>query len=166
MSTIADAIMDAAERRIRIAGYCGFSFREVAVDVGIKSASVHYHFPTKESLGAAVARRYTERFLATVDADVLAGTGVVEAWCHAFRSALSGDGMMCLCGVLGATTGGIPLETMAESKRFFQLALERLRGYGLARERAAHVLATLEGAMLLANSLGDPSVFDEATRSL
>ena len=52
-------ILAAAEQRIRTAGYHGFSFREIAADVGIKSSSVHHYFPTKESLGVAVARRYT-----------------------------------------------------------------------------------------------------------
>ena len=52
-----EAIMDAAERRIRELGYNGFSFRDIAADVGIKSASVHHHFPTKPALAAAVARR-------------------------------------------------------------------------------------------------------------
>ena len=28
-------------------GYNGFSFRDVAAEVGIKSATIHYHFPTK-----------------------------------------------------------------------------------------------------------------------
>jgi TetR/AcrR family transcriptional regulator, transcriptional repressor for nem operon len=54
MSTIAEAIMDAAELRMRGGGFNGFSFREIADDVGIKSSSVHYHFPTKEKLAAAV----------------------------------------------------------------------------------------------------------------
>ena len=39
----------------------GFSFRELAADVGVKSSSVHYHFPTKEALAAAVIRRWAER---------------------------------------------------------------------------------------------------------
>ena len=47
-----EAIMDAAERRIRELGYNGFSFRDIAADVGIKSASVHHHFPTKPALAA------------------------------------------------------------------------------------------------------------------
>ena len=37
-----DAILDAAEKRVRHAGYSKMSFRDVAKDVGIKSASVHY----------------------------------------------------------------------------------------------------------------------------
>src|SRR6266436_1065650 len=58
--------MDLAEAHIRHAGYRGFSFRDLAAELGIKSASVHHHFPTKASLAAAVVRRYGDRFLATV----------------------------------------------------------------------------------------------------
>ena len=32
---------------MRRGGFHGFSFRDLAADVGIKSASVHYHFPIK-----------------------------------------------------------------------------------------------------------------------
>src|ERR1700744_3605487 len=60
MSDMSNAIMDAAELRIRKGGYGAFSFRELAADVGVKSSSVHYHFPTKEDLGAAVIRRYSD----------------------------------------------------------------------------------------------------------
>ena len=58
MSDVKTAIMDAAERRMQRGGFGGFSFREIAADVGIKSSSVHYHFPTKEDLSAAVIRRW------------------------------------------------------------------------------------------------------------
>src|SRR6266404_5647499 len=58
--------MDLAEADIRKAGYAGFSFRDLAAEIGIKSASVHYHFPTKATMAAAVARRYGDRFLAAV----------------------------------------------------------------------------------------------------
>jgi dienelactone hydrolase len=40
-------------------GYSGLSFRELAKNVGIKSASIHYYFATKGELGAALASRYT-----------------------------------------------------------------------------------------------------------
>ncbi|WP_234804713.1 TetR/AcrR family transcriptional regulator [Sinorhizobium americanum] len=87
--------MDAAEERIRRTGYSGFSFREIAADVGVKSASVHYHFPTKEKLAAAVARRYTDRFLEAVDHQLAGGEDIVEAWRQVFRVALQRDGRMC-----------------------------------------------------------------------
>ncbi|WP_331375685.1 TetR/AcrR family transcriptional regulator [Sinorhizobium chiapasense] len=166
MSETTDAIMDAAEERIRRAGYSGFSFREIAVDVGVKSASVHYHFPTKEKLAAAVARRYTDRFLAAVDHQIAGGDDIVEAWRQVFRVALHRDGRMCLCGALGATSQDLAGEVREEVKRFFLLGIDKLMEAGLSQNSALQVLATLEGAMLTANVLEDPSMFDNGTAAL
>lgn len=166
----AEEIMDAAERRIREAGYNGFSFRDLAADVGVKSASVHHHFPTKAALGAAVARRYADRFLAAVEGE--RGDRLVAAWRAAFRRALREDGRMCLCGVLGAEAGALPPEVAAEARRFFERGAECLaRAHGggpaaAARDAGLRVLATLEGAMLIARALGDPAAFDRATAGL
>lgn len=166
--TKADEIMDAAERRIRDAGYNGFSFRDIAADVGIKSASVHHHFPTKGALAAAVARRYAMRFEAAVAME--AGVGRVEAWRAVFRRALRDDGRVCLCGVLGAEIGGLPPEVAAEARRFFERGVADLtRGdepSDARRAAALQVIATLEGAMLIARTLGDPAAFDQATATL
>ena len=63
MSGTAKRLMDLAEAHIRDGGYTGFSFRNLAAEVGIKSANVHHHFPTKAKMAAAVARRYGDRFL-------------------------------------------------------------------------------------------------------
>ena len=67
MSDMKTAILDAAERRIQAGGFGGFSFREIAEDVGIKSSSVHYHFPTKEDLAAEVVRRWADRTSENID---------------------------------------------------------------------------------------------------
>lgn len=163
MNETTEAIMDAAEVRIRAGGYDGFSFRDLAGDVGVKSASVHYHFPTKETLAAAVARRYKERFLAAIERDVAAGSDVVAAWKAGFRRALKGDGGMCLCGTLGAAAGALPDEVLAEARAFFEAGLTQMTTRGLTPEKAVQVLATLEGAMLLATVLQRPAAFDEAT---
>lgn len=163
MSDTTDAIMDAAEARIRAGGYTGFSFRDLARDVGVKSASVHYHFPTKDILAAAVARRYKDKFLASVEQDIAAGHDVVAAWKAGFRRARDGDGGMCLCGTLGAAAGALPDEVLAEARAFFEAGLDQMTRRGLTAEKAAQVLATLEGAMLLANVLQRPAAFDEAT---
>lgn len=166
MSDSADAIMNAAEARIRRAGYSGFSFREIASDVGIKSASVHYHFPTKEKLAAAVARRYVDRFFNAVDQRLTLGDDAVQAWRQVFREALYRDGKMCLCGALGATSRDLASEVRDEVKRFFLLGIDRLTQAGLSRDSALQVLATLEGAMLTANVLEDLSVFESGTAAL
>jgi AcrR family transcriptional regulator len=107
----AGEILDSAERQARRRGYNGFSFRDLAADVGIKSASVHYHFPTKAELGAAVAQRYTERFMAHLgdpaDPEV-APDALLERYVAAFRRALVRDRQMCLCGLLGAEVESLP----------------------------------------------------------
>jgi TetR/AcrR family transcriptional repressor of nem operon len=157
--------MDAAERRIRSAGYNGFSFREIAGDVGVKSSSVHHHFPTKEALAAAVARRYVERFEQAVKAETAGGAGRVEAWRRIFRRALVEDGRMCLCGALGASAQDLPAEVAEEARRFFRFGMADL-AEGISASDAARVLSTLEGAMLLANMLGDVALFDQATSML
>jgi TetR/AcrR family transcriptional repressor of nem operon len=160
--------MDAAERRIRRAGYGGFSFREIAVDVGIKNASVHHHFPTKGDLAAAVARRYADRFLEAVEREAK-GIGRVQAWRRLFRQALVADGHMCMCGILGSAPTDLPPEVVSEARQFFLRGLEDLGSDGagaLPPNEAKRVMATLEGAMLLATALGDISVFDEATTGL
>lgn len=166
MSEMREAILDAAEERIRRAGYSGFSFREIATDVGVKSSSVHYHFPAKEKLAAAVARRYTDRFLQAVDAQLESGQDIVRAWRQVFRDAVTRDDRMCLCGAMGATSHDLPGEVRDEVKRFFLLGIERLIGGGLQRDAAIQVLATLEGAMLTANALGDSSMFESGTAAL
>ena len=70
LSDVKTAIMDAAERRMQLGGFGGFSFREIAADVGIKSSSVHYHFPTKEDLAAAVIRRWAEETSKFIDEEL------------------------------------------------------------------------------------------------
>jgi TetR/AcrR family transcriptional repressor of nem operon len=161
-----ETILNVAERRIREAGYNGFSFRTVAAEVGVKGASVHYHFPSKDALAAAVARRYNERIAETVNQDVKAGTDVVQAWLDVFRAALADGARMCLCGALGATLGDLSPSVAEEVRRFFDLGLNSLMAGGLTRERATQVLATLEGAILMASVRGDVAIFDQATATL
>jgi TetR/AcrR family transcriptional repressor of nem operon len=78
---------------------------------------------------------------------------------------------MCLCGVLGAESGDLPPEVSAEARRFFTRNVQALRRlYGppsaLSRQTALRIMAMLEGAMMLARTLENPKVFDEATRDL
>src|SRR6266851_2873660 len=104
----AERLMDLAESHIRNAGYGGFSFRDLAAEIGIKSASVHHHFPTKATMAAAVARRYADRFLAAVvHQPNETAEEAIAMYRSAFRTALDRDGRMCLCGVLGAEAGGL-----------------------------------------------------------
>ncbi|MEM1235762.1 MAG: TetR/AcrR family transcriptional regulator [Pseudomonadota bacterium] len=164
MSDRREVILDVTERLIRTHGYSGFSFREVASEVGIKSASVHYHFPTKPDLAAAVAKRYRERFAEAISDAENQGTSRIEAWLGLFRKALEEDGLMCLCGILAAEGDSLPHEVADEALSFLQFGMSSLEE---ARPgEGAGILAQLEGAMLIARSAGDVNVFADATRNL
>lgn len=161
-----DEIMDAAERRIRSSGYNGFSFREIAADVGIKSASVHYHFPTKADLAAAVAKRYRKRFEAGIAEDEASGTARIPAWQAAFRRSLSHDGLMCLCGILAVEGDNLPEPVAAEVRQFMQHGIETFNDAIDDEDAGPRIMARLEGAMLLARSMGDTRIFDRATEDM
>ena len=54
-------ILDKSEVLVRTRGYTAFSYADLAADLGVTKASVHYHFATKEELVLAIFRRCTER---------------------------------------------------------------------------------------------------------
>ncbi|MEM7226230.1 MAG: TetR/AcrR family transcriptional regulator [Pseudomonadota bacterium] len=162
----AEEILDAAERQARSRGFNGFSFRDLAEAVEVKSASVHYHFPTKADLGAAVVARYRERFLAALGDPESPGS--LERYVAAYRKALVEDGQMCLCGLFGAEIEALPGEVALEVRRFFQDNLAWLeRALAPAGpDQAVLVLSALEGALILARSLERTEAFDQAAAAL
>ncbi len=178
-SAKAEEILDAAEQMARTGGYNGFSFREIAKRVGIKAASVHYHFPGKDDLGATLAKRYTDRFLSALGDPDDAGTPpgeLLRRYVQAYRSALVDDGLMCLCGMLGAEIAYLPEIVAAEARRFFERNIDWLVRVisrmpdtvpaGSARAAALRMVAALEGAMILARTLGDQGIFEDVAKEI
>lgn len=176
MSSTADTstkIMDAAEGYIRTKGYNAFSFRDIAADVGIKTASIHYHFPSKADLGAAVAERYTERFLEALGPpDRYTFDEQISRYIAAFRSSYSSGDQMCLCGMLGAEISSLPENMIVVSKVFFVKNLLWLDQVYLsksddnisieqARQKSLRLLALLEGGLIVARSLDGMATFDQ-----
>jgi TetR/AcrR family transcriptional repressor of nem operon len=160
------AIMDAAERRMQQGGFGGFSFREIAADVGIKSSSVHYHFPTKEDLAAAVIRRWAEYTSDLIDKELEKDPDPVRVWTKAFRGTAFSEAHMCPCTVLAAAAQDLPEQVAKEVKGFFKMCQGKLVAEGLSAGKAAEVLSTITGALVLANALGNTAEYDRATRDL
>ena len=168
--TTAEAILDAAQTLTQTVGYNGLSIRDLAVAAGIRSASIYHHFPSKESLAAAVARRYTDRLLerlAAIEASGVDPSGALAAYAGAFRTTLENDGRMCLCGMLAAETDAVPPDVRAEVRRFVELnvqwiarMLRRQASAPAAEAQAKALFAALEGAMLIARGTGDAGSFD------
>ena len=173
--TTKHAILDAAERMARDGGYHDVSFRRIADDVGIKSASVFHHFASKEELGAAMARRYTDRFMESIGDPHDASTSPkkkLARYCDTYIHAQKVDRQMCLCGILGAEISSLPKDVALEARRFFKLNIDWLEA-ALApqngkpknkngiRGKALLVLSALDGAMIVSRATGEKSIFDQ-----
>ena len=170
----ARAILDAAERLAQTRGYNGFSYADVAAQLSVTKASLHYHFPSKAELGRALIERYHVGFveaLATIDREVDEPCGKLERYVALYDAVVRND-RMCLCGMLAAEHATLP-EAMQLQLQLFFAANERWLTSVLeegcrvgrfafkerANERARVLLGALEGAMLVARSFGEPQRF-------
>jgi TetR/AcrR family transcriptional repressor of nem operon len=167
-----EALLKAAENKVRLGGYSNFSFRELAAEVGIKSASVHYHFPTKADLGAALAHQYTNTFLTVLGKPSelkASGKNPIDVYTQLFRDALVNDKKMCLCGLLGAESDSLPDKVRIEVKRFFSenlawlTAAHTVNGDSNPARAAIYTVSLLEGAMMISKTLDDNSYFERVT---
>src|ERR1700753_934426 len=84
-------ILDAAERLVQRRGFNGFSYADVAGELGVTKASLHYHFPGKAELGEALIARYADRFateLERIDAEGLAPQAKLAAYASLYADVL------------------------------------------------------------------------------
>ncbi|OAV54310.1 transcriptional regulator [Rhizobium sp. WYCCWR10014] len=173
-----EAVMSAAKATVQAHGYNALSFRELAKEVGIKSASVHYHFPTKGDLAAALARRYTEEgsaFLAELLATSEEATWCMDRYTEIFRAALANDNRMCLCGIMSAELDDLPMEVRTEVAKFAAMNVGWLTKVLLRarpsasdqdlQEHAMAIFAAIEGAQLVARGCRDIGVYDRSIRA-
>jgi TetR/AcrR family transcriptional repressor of nem operon len=165
----ATAILDVAEELAQTRGYNGFSYADIAVQLGVTKASLHYHFPSKAELGRALIERYQTAFgvaLDTIDDRAKLPQEKLRQYVRLYESVLSNE-RMCLCGMFAAEYATLPAPMQAGLKSFFDAnerwlstVLEDGRRAGIflftepANERARVLLGALEGAMLVARSYG------------
>lgn len=91
-----DKLIELANTLIQKNGFEGFSYADLASELGIRKASIHHHFPTKADLGLAYCASKREAFTA-LETEILAlpaGRGQLEAYLNAFSSCIR-DGEMC-----------------------------------------------------------------------
>jgi TetR/AcrR family transcriptional repressor of nem operon len=177
----AQRILDVAEQLVQVRGFNGFSYADVAAELGVTKASLHYHYAGKAELGQALIARYAERFaerLAAIDADAAGASTKLAAYASLYGDVLRGR-RMCLCGMLAAEYETLPEQIRATVVTFFddnETWLERvleqgradgdLRFDASARDTARMIIAGLEGAMLVARPYSDIERFQTAAATL
>jgi TetR/AcrR family transcriptional regulator, transcriptional repressor for nem operon len=166
----ATLILDVAERLAQVRGFNGFSYADVAAELSITKAALHYHYPGKAELGEALVERYSTRFagaLREAEEQRPDAPGRLGAYAKLYLDVLR-DQRMCLCGMMAAEYETLPEPMQAAVIRFFEnneLWLARVLEQGrlestlqfsdTPRERAQLIVSVLEGAMLLARPSDD-----------
>ena len=174
-------ILDVAERLVQTRGFNGFSYADVALEVGITKASLHYHFATKAELGRVLVLRYSESF-GTALAGIAAGSRDAQQRLRDYVSLYArvlADQRMCLCGMVAAEYATLPPPMQAALRAFFELnegwltaQIEqgvhagRLSSRLSPTDAARMLVGALEGEMLVARAYGDASRFESASRLL
>jgi len=166
------AILDAAQALIQRGGANAMSYQHISQAIGIRKASIHHHFATKEALLEAVIQRYAVYFLGVVDAIVQSKKSPVEklrAYAGLFESTIreGKQDKACLCGMLGAELSTLGSPSVAGVRRFYRdnearlvQILEEGREEGVfhfkgeARLVAAMIFSLLEGGALVARAEG------------
>jgi TetR/AcrR family transcriptional repressor of nem operon len=176
----AAAILDSARVLMMDRGYNGFSFRDIAAEVGIKSASIHYHFATKADLAEATARAYREAFNAALDGLKARSTPeLLRAYGSLFVATLQERGGLCLGGILAADASTLPDQVRAEVIAFFDAqrawiaavirdgqARMELRQDVDADALAATFVSSLEGSMMVARATLRPGDLETTLNQL
>ncbi|MCA1951650.1 MAG: TetR/AcrR family transcriptional regulator [Hyphomicrobiales bacterium] len=156
-------------------GYEGVSIKDIAAAIGLRTAAIFYHFPTKADLAAAAldrARRDLAVLLAGIDAAEAMPRRRIVMFLETFGRIKTERSAFCFAGILAATRGIIPDPARDAAARFGETLLDWLRANlaasrpdldaAIRARRALAILALAEGALLVARMQGTPDSYRQA----
>ncbi|USB33142.1 TetR/AcrR family transcriptional regulator [Paenibacillus sp. YPG26] len=177
-----DQILDTAQLLVQSVGFNAFSYADISKEIGIRKASIHYHFPNKADLGEALVVRYHRGFvdaLAQIDAGTQDDLERLRQFTLLYKAGPSQDFRLCLGVMYGADYVTLPEEVQGELTGYFATNLTWLeqvmdRGLqagtltfkGTAQAEAHKFLAALQGAQLLARSFKEIGKYDVIAEEL
>ncbi len=163
-------IVRSAERIMRKKSYNSFSYKDLADELGIKKASIHYHYETKQVLGVAIVQNYRSRIeyltkkMISSESDPIKKLNI---FLNFFRESRKID-ELCPLGIFGVEYNTVPLEIQSEVKSLFtyvnKLLVETLDigkstgvfNFDLPSAQLAVVISTLvEGSLVLSRITSD-----------
>lgn len=176
-------IADTFQNMVMVRGFNAVSYGDLAKELGIRTASIHYHFPTKAELGATVLTRYRDNFKdnwAEVDADNPESyKQAYESFMAPIRPVRDMEGVSCLFGVFGAThktlcpnIQNILADFFIEQEVWLAKTFKGGRDAGVFRFQgtatsfAKLYASALQGAMLIKKSTNSPKHFDAVIQQL
>jgi TetR/AcrR family transcriptional repressor of nem operon len=171
-SETAEQILDLAETLIQTRGYSAFSYQDIADNLGIRKASIHYHFPSKTDLGVAVVDRYVARFgaaLAAIAEDQSQSSmAMLDFYAEPYVAYAETPDRVCLSAALAGEILALPPELRSRVDCFFRTHQTWLTGIlkrGAARGEfklaapaakvGRFIFGALQGALLVKRTTGD-----------
>lgn len=167
-------IIDTTRRLIQTRAYHGFSFQDIADNVGIKKASLYHHFKSKDEVAIEVLRSSIEAIageLAKV-AD-RAASQRLEKYLAIARTVQGAGERMCPGCSFAAILDAVSPTVQSEVQRFIQFhlnwleqTLEQGRQAGEfqferpAKAEAEYLFSSIQGAITIARLTGSAKVFD------
>jgi len=182
-STRADDILDCARALIVRGGYNSFSYADISKVVGIRTASIHHHFPSKSDLVRVLVARYRQEAsdgLAQLEQAIPDPLDQLRAYLGYWERCFADTAApFCVCALLAGEIPVLPEDVAAEVRAHFRRLADWLTGvfergaaqgslrlFATARADAEMFMATTHGAMLSARAYGDATVFGAITRPL
>lgn len=164
-----EEILNCAEELLQRRGYNAFSYQHIAVQLGIRNAAIHYHFPAKEDLGVALVQRYRQRFRDWCEqmAQEANAWERLRAYFKTYVDYLEAQCKICPGGVLGTEFEAIPERMQQEARllmrEIFEWLIETLETGrqqgslhypGETRHKAVEIGAALQGGLQIARMAG------------
>ena len=167
-------ILELADQMVRNGGYNAFSYADIASQLDIRRAAIHYYFPFKSDLGTSIIDREIQAMEANRQSWLnLPGDEQLRRLIGIFLAS-SRTGRLCLTGALTPEfTGFSPLmqDKLAEMCRrileWMGDCLDEgrekrsLHFTGKSADRAILLMSTLASSLLLCRVLG-PETFDRS----
>ncbi|MFC4454752.1 TetR/AcrR family transcriptional regulator [Deinococcus sonorensis] len=178
--TTRDRILDVAQQLVQQRGFSSVAYRDISTALGIRNASIHHHFPSKTDLGTALVQRYRRQIetqLTHLSDTEPSPLQRLRAYLTGYQGVVHEDGRICLCTQLTSEDCILPAAIQQELDAFFTFSEEwltralaegqqqgELQFSGSATDTAQVLLATVEGAMLMARATRSPHRFQHVTQ--
>lgn len=172
------ALVLAAYRRVADAGFEGLRTRDVAADVGVNIATLHYYFRTKEALIRAVLGHAMERFRTTFEPGRSPGAQLEAHFNGVRRLVREEPELFAVMGELAQRSGRDPAiaSMFKETQETWHATLRGLLKHARAEgfldpgldpdATAALVTATFRGMFMLPSASTTPRHLDQALSQL
>jgi TetR/AcrR family transcriptional regulator, transcriptional repressor for nem operon len=177
-------ILDVAQDLIQRTGVNAMSYADISKAIGIRKASIHYYFPTKEDLVVDLLDRYNQQFCHLADqiiTSAISSEAKLNRYCDLYVTTLSSgeQDKACLCGVLTAelqTLNPRIVQRITQFYRHNESYLEQILQAGLEsgefdfrgnpKTMARLIFSLMQGDLLVARAEGGVARIKATTQQM